>query len=211
LSTSQAASPPPPPQNSIGRRDGRAACVCLKFIPENKLNIFANKLYKVLPGVYIHFAHVQISGGGGGGGLAGFLPSFLPSFHLYYSRRCCCRLEEGGRKEGRKEGIRVIGQLSTSQAASPPPPPQNSIGRRDGRAACVCLKFIPENKLNIFANKLYKVLPGSILGQVCQGTCEANGIAAGATGRQREGLRMREKEASQSLYPFCARSDRGGR
>jgi hypothetical protein len=73
------------------------------------------------------------------------------------------------------------------------------------------LKVYSRKKLNIFANKLYKVLPGSILGQVCQGTCVANGIAAGATGRQREGLRMREKEASQSLYPFCARSDRGGR
>jgi hypothetical protein len=56
------------------------------------------------------------------------------------------------------------------------------------------LKVYSRKKLNIFANKLYKVLPGSILGQVCQRTCVANGIAAGATGRQREGLRMREKE-----------------
>jgi hypothetical protein len=28
----------------------------------------------------------------------------LKALYLYYSRRCCCRLEEGGRKEGRKEG-----------------------------------------------------------------------------------------------------------
>jgi hypothetical protein len=50
------------------------------------------------------------------------------------------------------------------------------------------LKVYSRKKLKFFANKLYKVLPGAILGQVCQETCEANGVAAGATGRATRGI-----------------------
>jgi hypothetical protein len=65
------------------------------------------------------------------------------------------------------------------------------------------LKVYSRKKLNIFANKLYKVLPGSILGQVCQGTCEANGIEAGLYYSRRCCCRLEEggrKEGRNSCY-----------